>query len=250
MPDNTGMSSASKWDYALRLSGVQPQSIPMAKLAEYMEKWAALLGAENTPVFAGMVKGSVVLRARVGDTAKNETHQRLRNAPYDKNAAKLIADLERMAARDGIKGQILDAQGGEILRISPPSKPLFDPIIVADSGEIDGEIFRISGKDSTTSVGVLEHGSGQAISIEVRDDALARQLAQHFKAGPVRIYVHGTWMRNESGEWEPKALYADRMETLDNSPALEILSQLGALPGGWKDIQNPEDFIAQLRSGI
>lgn len=51
------------WDFALRIRGVTPRTLPMARLADYLKAWAVLLGDVNEPQFAGIVNGSAVLRA-------------------------------------------------------------------------------------------------------------------------------------------------------------------------------------------
>ena len=47
------------------IDAYSPETIPMAKLAEYMSDLAALLGRENAVHFAGLEKGSTKLAVRV-----------------------------------------------------------------------------------------------------------------------------------------------------------------------------------------
>lgn len=242
------MTKARKWDYALSLKGLDPQSIPMSKLAEYLSVWAALLGVENIPILTGVIKGSVLMPATIRPEATVQIRARLQTARYDKGAAKLIDELEVMAARDGLKYcQIIDSTRNELLLIKPKVAPIQTPLVVSDQAEIDGVVYRISGKDDTTSVSILEHGSNKSITFEVRNNSLAQEIATHFKAAPIRAHVHGTWLRNEQGLWEPKSIYADRIEALDLTPAENILRELGALDGGWKNIEDHDAFIADLR---
>lgn len=55
-------------------------------------------------------------------------------------------------------------------------------IVAHDTAEIDGVVFKLQGKDKTTSIGLLEDGTNQVFHFETTNTELARQFAQHFKA--------------------------------------------------------------------
>lgn len=235
------MAKRINWDFALRLRGVRPDSIPMSKLAEYMADWADLLGQDAAPVFRGVVDGSVVLRAEVAPTAKNQVKNRLREAPYDDGAGRFIKSLQRRMSRDGIMGTVIDKTKEVILRFDDVVEvEALAPIIVEDAAEIDGTVFRIQGKDATSHVGLLEYGSDRTFSVETRSDLLARQFAENYKGPTLRVRVHGTWRRDESGQWEPYHLIADSFEVLDDQPLADVMHALREVPNnGWKSMDDP-----------
>ena len=221
----------------------------MAKLAEYMATWAELLGRNAMPVFKGIVKGSVVLRALVAPTEKVATTNRLRNAYTDPAAEKLITKLNSLMQRDGLYGSIVDANRQTLIDFPKSRLVHASPVmVIQDQTEIDGVVCRIEGKDDTSHVGLLESGTGKSISVVVRDSHLARQLAQHYHGATLRIRVRGTWLRDEDGEWQPKALTAEAFEVLDDQPLLDSMHALRSLPGiGWNDMESPMDMWRDIR---
>jgi hypothetical protein len=81
------MGERADWDFALRIRGVTPQRLPMTRLAEYLKQFAELHGSERDVHFAGIVKGSAVLRAAVEIEAHIEVSKRLlgvRTSAFDR----------------------------------------------------------------------------------------------------------------------------------------------------------------------
>jgi len=242
------MAKRITWDFALKLRGVTPDSIPMSKLAEYIADWAQLLGSESAPILRGIVNGSVVLRAEVAPTAKNEVRNRLLAANHDEKASKYINSLQRFMLRDGVFGTIIDKSNDVLFQFEDfAESDALPPVIVEDSTEIDGTVFRVQGKDNSSHIGLIEYGSDRAFSIETKDDALARRFAEHFKGHTLRVRVHGTWRRDETGEWKPYRLIADGFNVLDDTQSLnELMQSLRDVPdNGWSSLPDP---IAEWRN--
>lgn len=245
------MTKRADWDYALRLRGVDPSSIPMARLAEYLKDWAGLLGDANAPIFRGVVKGSVVLRARVDPMRKNEVHTRLRSGQtqVDPAAAKFIEKLKTLMDRDAVIGTVIDSAGDVVMEFTAHKGEEDAPreYIVPDSGTIDGVVVGIQGVDDTVHIR-LQEISGAVFSVALRDLAMARKFAAHFRGDPIRVQVHGTWKRTTSGVWEPHNLLADGFEELDQTNARETMDQLRAIPkNGWAELPDPIGFWKDLR---
>jgi hypothetical protein len=245
------MAKKPKWDYALRIRGTTPQGIPLAKLAEYLKEFANLLGEAQRPVFGGIVKGSALLRSAVEANTNPGVHLRLVEAKSDPetSAGKCAGNIEKMLERDSLNGQIEDRSGAVIYEFRPKKKILEaqKEYIVHDTGIIDGIVVGITGVDDTVHI-KLQATTGGTQSVVVRDIGTARQLAHHFRAGPVRMHVHGTWKRTAQGNWEPNSLYVDHFEELDDKTAKEILQELGELPGNnWASMKDPAAFLKELR---
>jgi len=69
-----------------------------------------------------------------------------------------------------------------------------------------------------------DHG-GIEHKVVLRDLAMARELASRFRAGLVRVHVHGTWRRTVEGKWEAHQVYADCIEELDDLSAKEVFAE-------------------------
>src|ERR1019366_5105086 len=188
------MGKGREWDYAFRIKGVTPRSIPMARMAEYMKEFAGLLGDEGRPVFAGMVGGSVVLRARetLSIPAKIITG-RLRAARVDRSApgGSNYARLNDMLANDGAEGIVIDREQHEIIELPGRSEVAVflaepPPQIVSDVGTLDGVVVSIGGRDDTMHL-QLQDFDGKVRLITVRSVELARRLAPHFRGDAIRV---------------------------------------------------------------
>lgn len=247
------MGKAKEWDIALKIRGLTPRTLPLSRLAEYLREFAALLGDEGKPVFAGIVAGSVVIRAR--ETLQQPValvRSRVRAAREDREApgGRNYARLNELMAGDGANGIVLDKDENTIVEL-PGRQTVVQPpreYTMSDVGFIDGLVVGIAGVDDTVHIRIQE-ASGSTHSIDLRDLARAREVAQHFRAEPVRVHVHGTWTRTVDGKWVPKDVHFDRFEVLDVGTAREVFDALAAIPGnGWADIADPDALWKSMRT--
>ena len=240
------------WDYALRIRGATPRSMPLARLGEYLKVYAALLGDDNEPKFAGVVKGSALLRASIASERKTATHRRLllirTAAAHDENLIRAHDQLADMLATDKASGGVEDRDGAVILEFTRRDVDLARPEhIVQDTGVIDGVVVSLVGIDDTVHLRLLD-SENQSRKVTVRDINEARKLARYFRGGVLRVHVHGTWKRTGEGAWEPHALYLDRFEELGDEPASELLTELSALEGNrWSTMDDPQALLRRLK---
>lgn len=247
------MGKAKEWDFALKIRGVTPRSMPLARLAEYLKEFAALLGDEGKPVFAGIVAGSVVIRARETQQLPHAlVRSRVRTARVDREApgGRSYARLNDLMAGDGADGIVLDRDENTIVEL--PGRAVAAPppqeYTMTDVGFIDGLVVGIAGVDDTVHIRVQE-ATGAVHSVDLRDLGRAREIAQHFRAEPVRIHVHGTWKRLAGGTWVPQAVHFDRFEVLDPAGAREVFDALAAIPGnGWAEVADPDALWTSMRT--
>ena len=78
------------------IDAYSPETIPMAKLADYMADFAALLGKENAVHFAGLKPGSTQIAARVEFEDLPKVRSRLhdiRRGNPPKDAAKIFEQM-------------------------------------------------------------------------------------------------------------------------------------------------------------
>lgn len=83
----------------------------MGRVGEYLTQFAQLIGHESQPRFAGMVKGSVVLRAYEQSEHPSLVRARLRDASSEdapSNAHRAFGDINAMLAKDGANGSVID----------------------------------------------------------------------------------------------------------------------------------------------
>jgi hypothetical protein len=244
------MSKIIEWDYALKLRGITPKSLPMADLAQYLKEFAALLGAESKPVFTGLVKGSAVLRSSVTHSHPALVRQRLTQAANDPDSqgASNYRKLEDLINQHGLSAEIIDSKKIVVINFNKTAaKPTAAEVIIQDTAQLDGQVVYVVGQDDTVNVRLLDVG-GRIHPVTVTNLQIAQELAKRFRGGIVRIHVHGTWKRSVDGAWEIHKVYADSIEDLEESNPLTVMTALRAVPNnGWNTLPDPVREWEDLR---
>ena len=231
-----------------------PETIPMAKLAEYMADLAALLGRENAVHFAGLETGSTKLAARVECEDVPKVTARL----YDiqrghppKDAVKAFAQIDARLASDNATGRIFmeEDDGGSFTELlafpgrDRPKAPSYGPF--TQEGSLDGLLISVSGKDDTIPLR-LQNGDTTYSNCDTTR-AIARDLGKHLFE-PIRVHGTGKWLRDRDGTWTLIRFRVHRFDVLAKDSLRESVAALRAVPGsGWKDIADPLAELDDLR---
>ena len=246
------------------IDAYSPETIPMAKLAEYMTDFAELLGKEHAVHFEAVEPGSIKIVSRVEFEDVPKVTARLtemRNGTAPKELARLMAQIDNRLANDNATGRILFAENWRAVpaelgvRVATeqellafpgrdrPKVPSYGPF--NQEGHLDGVLIAVGGKDETISIR-LQNGEITYSHCDTTR-ATARELAKHMFE-PVRIHGTGRWMREADGTWTLSRFRIHRFEVLGNDSLLETVAALRAVPGsGWKDIDDPLAELDDLR---
>lgn len=233
----------------LRILRRNPDRIRMDRLGEYIREFAELLGTDNQPVFKGIKKASTGLKAAIPEGRRQHAHLRLveaRTKP-DSRPAKSLRNIEDMLGQDAIKGaQLLDASQNVIYLFTGHVEETAQTERLYQQGVVDGMVTGLVGADDTMHLHLRDHFE-RDLKLVIRDETLARNLLAWFRKGTVRLYVHGTWQRTESG-WTPEAskCTVDSFESLEDTPPHEVFKALAKIPGNeWITL---DDAMAEWRS--
>lgn len=236
------------------IDAYSPATIPMARLAEYMADFAALLGTQNRAYFEGLESGSTKIVSRVAyeDVPKVTTRLRdISRGDLTKETAKLFQQIDDRLANDNAVGSIvaLDAQGhpaGEVLAFpgrTRPNRQSYGPF--TQEGQIDGVLIAVGGKDETVP---LRLQSGDTIHTKLETTRTkARELARHLFE-PIRVHGTGHWLREADGDWTLRRFRVQSFTALDAASLRDAVAELRAVPGsGWRDITDPLAELDDLR---
>ncbi|MBC5825040.1 MAG: hypothetical protein DLM68_17665 [Hyphomicrobiales bacterium] len=235
------------------IDAYSPETFPMAKLAEYMADFAALLGRENAVHFAGLEKGSTKLAALVEceDVPKATTRLHdIRQGNPPKDASKLFAQIDDRLANDNAIGRIfVEGEEGAAAALltfpgrDRPKAQSYGPF--TQEGTLDGLLISVGGKDETISIR-LQNGDTTYANCET-NRTIARELGKHLFE-PIRIYGSGRWMREADSTWTLRGFRVHRFDVLDKDSLRDAVTALRAVPGsGWKDMDDPLAELADLR---
>lgn len=234
----------------LIIDGYTPNTLPIAKLADYLKNFAALVGTEADIHFEKVGKGSAALVNRVRDDIVMQTRSRIAaaergEAPPD--AIRGLIGLKELYRLDETTGRIKEDR--HRLLEFPKSKTVQYGTIV-EEGTLEGIVIRIGGKDETAHVTIQDGGKTYSC---VTNTAKAKELRDYLfeYEKPVRFFGRGKWTRTASGDWELIEFKLRDYEPLNNDELLQVLDRMRQIPGsGWGKVDDPLGRLDEIRKGL
>jgi len=220
--------------YRLKIDAFDIDSLPMARLAEYMAELSALLGKREHVHFSHLEKGSAILVSIVEPVALPEVTKRIElvvQGDGPKDAMQAYRNLDTMLAKDNAVAELMAPGMNTIIAFHGRTRPKpmrYGPF--REDGSLDGRIIRIGGRDDTIPVW-LKNGDVE-YHCNVRGEDVARRLAPYYLNGIVRLHGSGKWLRDENGSWILQQFDISDFEVLDDSPLADVVSKLRTIEGG------------------
>ena len=221
-------------EYVFRIDVFQPETMPMARLAEYMAALAKMFGHAEHTHFVAIEKGSSKLRTAVDpvDAPKVEARLngvRIGDAPKDAIAGKLA--LEDLLANDNAVATLTEGDTDRVvipfIGRNRPKALTFHPF--REDTSIDGVLVKIGGKDPSAHA-TLQDGDVFHVGVTMGRE-LARELAPLLYGPTIRMFGNGRFERQPDGMWKMSDFKVDRYERLDERPIGEALTLMRAVPG-------------------
>lgn len=234
-------------DFRWTIDAFTPETIPMARLAEYMHQIAQLLGEAASVHFVRLEGGSTVLVQTVEREAAPKVRARVaavrrQEAPPDAMGA--YRSINRMLREDNGTA-VLREQDTEVIRFPGREEQPEALAGIQQQGIIDGEVVRVGGADDP--VPVLLKSETQTISGCYAARPLAKELARRLFE-PVRLFGTGRWHRDEQSNWRLDRFTVDRFEPLSEAPLSSAVMALRAIRGGeWNETSVQE--LHRIRYG-
>jgi hypothetical protein len=228
------MNVADSNQYRLKIDVFDVDSLPMARLAEYMAQLAALLGEREHVHFSHLEKGSAILVSTIEPIAIPEVMDRVLTVSQGdgpKDAMQAYRNLDIMLAKDNAVAELLAPGMNTVIAFPGRTRPKpmrYGPF--REDGSLDGRIVRIGGRDETIPVW-LKNGDVE-YHCNVRGEDVARRLAPYYLNGIVRLHGSGKWLRDENGSWILQQFDISDFEVLDDSPLIDVVSRLRTIDGG------------------
>lgn len=234
-----------------RIDAYTPDTLPMARLAEYLSQLSLLLGSRESVHFDKLLKGSAVVQMRIESTEAAPVISRIRSAPNadgPEDVKRAYARIDNMLRENKAVADIRRKGGAKILSFLGRKLPEIKSIVVSEHAEVDGVIVRVGGTDATIPVH-LQASDGETFYCQVRNRDTARELAAMIYGAPIRVRGVGQWERSPQGVWKLLSMNIDAWEALDATDIHELFAKLRAMPSGWKEISDPEGELRRIREG-
>lgn len=235
--------------YDFRIDAWAPETLPMARLAQYLAQLATLFGNKDQVHFLKVLKGSAVPVIAVDHKAQPKVEARLRlvgseEAPED--FVRAHHAINRLLREDNATAYLRARGGAKIIEFKGVKTPLAEEVVLIEQGELDGVVIRIGGKDDSVPV-YLEGEEGQFYRCNTKRE-IAKQLAGHIFADPVRVSGRGKWHRNSLGHWELEIFDIQSFMCLDTAPLTQVIADLRQVDGShWNSFDNPQEELRKLR---
>jgi hypothetical protein len=221
-------------EYKFHIDAYSPETIPMARLAEYMTHLASMLGQPDSVHFVRVEGGSTSVVHCIENEAAPKVRTRLQlvgtvDAPKEANTA--YQKLNTMLYDDNAVAELI-LGGTNILRFPGreiPRPPKMGPF--NEHWEIDGVLVRIGGKDASAHA-MLEDSDGETWSCEV-SRSLAKDLAHHLFGTPLRIRGTARWFRSDQGDWVLSTFKGETFEVLDTADLRSVVTRIRNITADW-----------------
>ncbi len=235
-----------------RIDAYTPETMPMARLAEYMAEFAVVLGEAPNVHFVRLEPGSTVLVQSVEEEAMPKVRERVRNVSAGRGPVEAMVAYKRINNRlrqdDGI-GVVTEDSGAEIIRF-PGREQVESATFGAfnQEGTLDGVVIRLDGKADPVPVH-LEASNGQIGHCYASRD-IAKTLGQYIFGPELRVHGVGRWFRDMDGTWILDRFTIASFEVLDDQPLSAVVAQLRDVRGSeWPDIEDPWSELDKIRYG-
>ena len=240
-------------EYRLRIDRFTPGTIPMSRLAEYMQQFAALLGHRASVHFRRMEKGSAVLVSEVEPQDEPKVRDRVRETRKHigpKDAQDASTEIDKLLREDNAIGDVVEPDGSKVIEFPGRLKKQFEVIgPISEHGTLDGVPIGISGQNDSVRVH-LRDLDGTVYFCEARMD-VARRLRRHLFDDPVRVIGLGRWLRDTDGAWEMKTFRIHDFSLLNDNTLDEVIGRLREAhkKSDWAALEDPIGELESIRNG-
>lgn len=225
---------ATAQEFRFRIDAFSPDTMPMARLAEYMAQLAAILGETKSVHLVALEPGSTVLVHRVEREAVPKVRDRtsaVRRGDAPRDAQVAYRTVNRFLREDNASAVLIEKKRGPtVLRFPGREESAETFPSVRQQASLEGIVARVGGTDETIPVLLLSENQPIAGCYTTRD--VAKRLAQRLFE-PVRLHGHGTWMRDAEGVWTLKAFKIETFEVLETATLTEAVEKLRAVKADW-----------------
>lgn len=228
------------------LDGFTPDTLPMARLAEYLLDLANLLGEKERVHFQTVEPGSAGLAYDVESVAVPKVQARVRGASaaaVGSEERRAFENIDQRLRKDNTAASLREdtVAGPTLLHFPGPTgevDPEYGPF--SENSTLQGRVISVGGKRNIVNVNIQD---GERIYYCEASRDVALQLAPLMFNHELRIHGTGRYLRNPDGEWVMNSFRISQFDRLDMKPLSEVVEKLRVVTkkGGLS-----QDIIAKL----
>lgn len=235
-------------DITFRIDVFKPETLPMARLAEYLAHLSSLYGNKEKVHFKGVESGSALLKAHIEDDAYPKVMDRINSIGAGdeiKEVQKAYSQIDELLRQDNAVGEI--KVGAKVIPFPGRNKALDESIVVTQWTEIDGVVIKIGGKDNSVPVTILDK-EGNTYNCQIYGMDRAKELSKYFYGQTLRVGGEGKLVRHPANGWSIQSLIIKDFEPIDEMPLSAVLEKMRMVEGlGWRSEENPIQAWLSIR---
>lgn len=237
-------------EFRFKIDVFTPETIPMARLAEYMTDLAKLLGEARAVHFLHLEHSSLNVVAKVDPEAAPRVEERVeltRQGEGPADAMTAFRNINRRLRADNGVGE-LQSNGAQILEFRGrlDAEVVTFPAFWQEGSALDGVVIKLGGTGDPVPVH-LQTGRDVHSSVFASLE-MARQIKHHMFDETLRLYGRARWLRDDAGQWKLERFNIANFEVLDSRPLNEVVAELRAIRGSdWERIADPWAELRVIR---
>jgi hypothetical protein len=231
-------------EFRLVVKGWTRQTIPMARLAEYVSELSKLFGHEAKVHLMHLEDGSLAIVSKTEqplEASKIEARlSAVRRGNGAINATRAYANLNEMLAKDNRSARLYR---GRAVVINFPGKVPTEPALIEiqDYGSVNGYLYMLY-QQKDAYLARLRIDSDTTLRCSCTENVLPQLKQTLFDA--VRVSGAGRWARTISGTWHPVSLTIEGVQTINRAPFREAIDSLRKIDIRWPD--DPLGYLVAL----
>ena len=237
-------------EYRFEIDAFTPETIPLARLSQYLADVARMMGQEASVHLSRVAKGSTVPVISVDWEAEPKVRERLHAVKVNEGPAearRAYKEINKRLVEDNANGVLIDPASTKVIRFpgrDGANQPQFGPI--SQSGVFQGTPIKIGGENDPVPIHLEDGDEKHIVSASRR---IAKQLSPHLFTSVIRVEGTGRWQRNRMGDWEMLSFIVAGFDVLHEGDFRSNVEALRAIPAAWKDSVDPLADLIALRTG-
>lgn len=224
---------AEAGEFRFTIDRYTPETLPMARLAEYLSQLATLFGEKQAVHLTTSEAEGAVPLIRVEADALPQVRDRLSavgrgEGPMD--AIRAYRSINERLRLDDTSATLTGSRDADVLPFPGRDAAAAELRHVRQTGSIDGEVIRVGGQGD--DVRVILRAEDAILTEILASRPVAKALARHLFE-PVRLHGLGRWSRRRDGRWILEGLKVERFDVLLDGTLTEALSALHLLGDRW-----------------
>ncbi len=236
-------------DLFFKIQDWKPDTLPMARLAEYLHQLALLLGSEKSVHFMAVGEGSAKCQMEVEESETERITERVRHAMKgvgNKEAISASNLLSSFLEEDQTGGDLEWDDGTVIAEFRVSGEDVQEPFgPFWQDGSLDGYLTKVGGYDDTVPVHLLIDGKHVICN---STQSIAKELGHHLYEH-LRLFGRGRWYRNTDGMWELQKFNIVSFAVLNQDSLLDSVERLRLIPNDLVDSDDPIELMERIKHG-